>query len=156
MYQFQNNEESWVRLDYKIIQGGNSIKLYCDTKILEGDIAWLTSENYLIKEFDCQNWNDKEILHNNLHAKFDFPNYYGGNFDALQESLNEIDIEESGLVVVFRNFDRINTKTAHTLLDVFATSSRYHLTFGKRLLILLEVNKSFKTESVGAVEVRWF
>ena len=96
-------------------------------------------------------------MHNSLHSKFDFPVYYGGNWDALQESLNEIEITENGLVVVFHKLDSINIKMAHTLIDIFISSSQRHLIFSKRLLVLIKVeNKKYNLNPFSAINFTWY
>jgi len=132
MYQFKNEPESWQRLDYQIIQSG-FVKQYKNTETLKADINWFEKANYVIKDFDCVGWNNKELMYDDLHAKFDFPVYFGRNLDALQESLNEQEVLNSGTIVVFKNFDKINTETAHDLLDIFVRTARFHSTFGERI-----------------------
>jgi RNAse (barnase) inhibitor barstar len=154
MHQFKNEPETWKRLDYHIIQNG-FVKQYKNRETLKTDIYWFESEGYEIKDFDCGNWNDKELMYDDFHAKFDFPVYFGRNYDALQESLNEEEIYKNGLVIVLKNFDQINAKSAHTLLDIFVYTARFHQTFGERILILIQVNENFKTEPFGSVSVNW-
>ena len=149
-----NNDNNFARLDYQILIRG-SVKSYRDNQSLEKDIAWLQSENYQFKRFDCENWTDKETMYDDLHTQFDFPAYFGRNYDALQESLNEEEIQDNGLTVVFYNFDRVPAKTAHTLLDIFSHSSRHHLIFGKRLLLLIRIGEDFKTEPFGSFSLNW-
>ena len=90
-------------------------------------------------------------MYDDLHAKFDFPVYFGRNLDALQESLNEHEVLNSGTIVVFKNFDKINTETAHDLLDIFVRTARFHSTFGERILLLIEVHPEFKIEPFGSI-----
>ncbi|WP_291146902.1 barstar family protein [Flavobacterium sp. UBA7680] len=156
MIKFTNGPDSWKRLDYTIMARG-FVKPYNDYQILKNDTDWLISEGYNILNFDCTEWSNKEFMHNSLHSKFDFPVYYGHNWDALQECLNEIEIKENGLVVVFDNLDIMNIKLAHTLIDVFVSSAQRHLIFSERLLILIKVESwNFKLHPYGAFNLYWY
>lgn len=156
MIQFVNEPETWKRLDYTIMARG-FVKPFDDYKLLKENTDWLISENYKIITFDCAEWTNKEAMHHSLHSKFDFPVYYGHNWDALHECLNEIEIEDNGLVVVFDKLDEVNFKIANTLIDVFVSSAQRHLIFCQRLLILIKVQgRSFKLNSYGAFNFFWY
>ena len=156
MVEFKNEPKTWGRLDYEILSRG-FLKPYSDYRVLENDIVWLKSEGYKIIQFDCEEWTNKEIMHNALHGQFDFPNYYGHNWDALQECLNEIEIQNNGLVVLFDNLDKVNIKMAHTLIDVFVSSAQRHLIFSQRLLVLVKVeSRKFELKPYGARELYWY
>ncbi|MCC9071335.1 barstar family protein [Flavobacterium sp. F-65] len=156
MIKFTNEPESWKRLDYEIIASG-FLKPYNDYSVLGNDTEWLHSEGYKIITFDCSEWVNNEMLHNSLHSKFDFPVYYGHNWDALQECLNEIEIQDNGLVVVFDSLDTINIKNAHMLIDIFVSSAQRHLIFSQRLLILIKVeSRNFRLNDFGGFYFRWY
>lgn len=70
-------------------------------------------------------------MHRDLRKKLDFPDYYGENFNALNDCLSDIEIKGSGVVIVFRNFQNLDKFIAHTLLDIFALNSRQHILFEK-------------------------
>lgn len=156
MIEFKNEPETWKRLDYEIISRG-FLKPYNDYEVLKDNVEWLISEGYKTIEFDCTEWRDKEIMHKTLHSQFDFPNYYGHNWDALQECLNEIEIQENGLVVIFDNFNSMNIKHAHTLIDVFVSSAQRHLIFSERLLVLIKVeSRNFILNPFGERNFYWY
>ncbi|RDI15920.1 barstar family protein [Flavobacterium sp. AG291] len=157
MFKFQNNAETWQRLDYHIMSRG-FIKPYNDEMLLETDLEWLRKENYSIVNFDCLDWNNHiEVMHDDLSLNLHFPPYYGKNWDALYECLNELEISESGTVVVFKNLDMINIKTVHTLIDCFVSSAQRHILFNERLLVLIKVdNQKFELHPLGAFKMHWY
>ncbi|WP_394775306.1 barstar family protein [Flavobacterium sp.] len=156
MIKFKNEPVTWGRLDYEIISRG-FLKPYSDDEALKEDTYWLKSEDYKVIEFNCLDLSDKEIMHNTLHAQFDFPNYYGHNWDALQECLNEIEITDNGLVVVFNSLDKINNKIAYNLIDIFVSSAQRHRIFSEILLILIKVeNRNFTLNPFGASNFFWY
>ena len=155
MFKFDNNPDTWQRLDYQIMCRG-SIKPYTEDASLKNDISWLESENYNVTEFDCSTWETPELMHFELSDKLEFPGYYGKNYGALNECLNELEITNNGLVVVFRNLDTLNINTAHTLMDIFIASSRRHLLFNERLIILIKVKSNkYPLHPLGSIELSW-
>jgi RNAse (barnase) inhibitor barstar len=152
---FQNNPDEWQRLDWLILQNG-AISLYWKKEVLENDLQWLQKEKYSIIYFDCNTWVDQKEMHKQLKEKLNFPDYYGENLDALNDCLSDIEIINTGQVIVFQHMDRIDVKTMYTLLDVFAINARLQLLFGKRLIVLCQVdNPTFQIDAVGATPVMW-
>jgi len=67
-----------------------------------------------------------------------------------------LDLDRAGIIVVFRHFQFVAEEIAHTLLDVFANNSRFHILFGNKLLTLVQVNKpDYQIKLVGCCEVLW-
>jgi len=157
MFKFQNIPQTWERLDFQIMSRGY-LKQYTDNAILTSDLQWLEKENYTITEFDCLEWNDNiETMHDSLSLKLDFPPYYGKNWGALDECLNELEISKKGRVVVFQNLDTMGIKTAHTLIDCFVGSAQRHILFNERLLVLIKVdNRKFELHPLGAFTMHWY
>lgn len=155
MATFNDIKDIFQRLDWSILQNG-WISLYWKKSILEKDIKWFEKENYNIVDFDCKSWTDRAEMHGQLKQKLNFPDYYGMNFDALNDCLSDIEINGAGQIVVFNHLDSIDIKTIHALLDVFADNSRKHILFGDRLIVLAQVDKpDFRIEPVGATSVIW-
>jgi RNAse (barnase) inhibitor barstar len=152
---FKNDPEVFHRLDWSILQNGWS-SMYWKTHILNKDIEWFQNDGYDVIEFDSRSWDDLSKMHRDLQRMLDFPDYYGQNFDALNDCLSDLNILESGKVIVLRHFDSIGIKNAHMLLDIFAVNSRHHMLFGKKLIVLLQVDDSnYQLEDLGASSVLW-
>jgi RNAse (barnase) inhibitor barstar len=152
---FQNTPEEWQRLDYKIFLNGWT-SLYWQHAILNNDIRWFKAESYKIIEFDCSKWSDLNQLHDDLKDSLRFPDYYGKNFNALNDCLYDIEITETGLLIVFLHFDCLEKVIAHNLLSIFTDSSRQHILFGQRLLTLVQVDDpNYKIEGIGTCAVSW-
>ena len=153
MTSFQNIPEEFQRLYWLTLRDG-WISLYWKTEVLEKDLEWFKKENYAIAQFDCTTWISEKEMHKQLKMRFNFPDYYGENFDALNDCLSYIDIINTGLIVTFRHLDNCNFKLIHTLLDVFADNARRQMLYGKRLIILIQVsNRKFQINNVGANNV---
>ena len=152
---FENNPDEWQRLDWQVLQNGWT-SLYWQQNILDNDIDWFKKENYNIVDFDCTKWTDTNKIHKDLKKHLDFPDYYGENFNALNDCLSDLEINDTGLVIVFKHFQTVDKYIAHGLLDTFARNSRLHNLFGKRLLTLVQVdNPKYEIEAVGSYEVLW-
>jgi len=152
---FENNSDEWQRLDWQILQNGWT-SLYWQKNILDSDLDWFKKEKYNIVDFDCTKWSDTNRIHKDFKKQLDFPDYYGGNFNALNDCLSELEIKETGLVIVFRHFQIVDKDIAHSLLDNFARNSRLHNLFGKRLLTLVQVdNPKYQIDPVGSNQVLW-
>lgn len=152
---FQNNPDEWQRLDWSILQKGWT-SMYWKKEILETDLTWFKSENYSIVDFDCKTWTDEKEMHKQLKQKLNFPDYYGENFDALNDCLSDIEILDTGQIVTFRHLDNFDVRRVQILLDVFANNARQQMLFGKRLIVLAQVdNPNYQLDHVGATPVMW-
>ena len=152
---FQNNPDEWQRLDWSILQNGWT-SLYWKKEILETDLAWFKSEKYSIVDFDCKIWENEDRMHKLLKEKLLFPDYYGENWDALNDCLSDMEISDTGQIVVFRHLDNFDKSCVQKLLDIFARNSRLQMLFGKRLLVLAQVdNPNYQIDQVGATPVIW-
>jgi len=146
---FSANEVNDQQLDWTTIRDGG-IGLYWRTEVLTDEVSWLESNGYQIVSFDTASWLTEDLLHNSLKAKLSFPAYYGNNLNALDECMSEdlVVPGTGGLVLVLNHYDQFvsanlgggaNEKsTAEIVLDVFARAARYHMLFGRRLLILVQ------------------
>jgi RNAse (barnase) inhibitor barstar len=152
---FENNPNEWQRLDWQILQNGWT-SLYWQQNVLDKDRDWFKKEKYNIIEFDCTNWTERNRIHEDLKKQLDFPDYYGENLDALNDCLADVKINEPGLVIVLRHFQIVDKDIAHSLLDIFARTSRLHSLFGKRFLTLVQVdNPNYQMDPIGSSSVLW-
>ena len=144
---FKAGEEN--DLDYVAVRDGG-VLLYRKLNYIEEDIQWLRERNYRIYEFDCAAWTSEMALHENLRSALSFPDYYGNNLNALDECMSDdlVVPDPGGLVLVLNHYDRIfkpasglaseGRGTAEVVLSIFADAVRYHMLFGRRLLILVQ------------------
>jgi RNAse (barnase) inhibitor barstar len=89
-------------------------------------------------------------MHESLKAQLSFPDYYGKNLNALDECvLDDLVVPDSGgLALVLNHYDRFykpvlnrasdEGSTAAVVLSIFTKAVRYHMLFGRRLLILVQ------------------
>ncbi|MBQ7216847.1 MAG: barstar family protein [Synergistaceae bacterium] len=61
----------------------------------------------------------KDEAHKYLREALDFPEYYGGNLDALHECLTELD----GAVIEFVNTDKVSGGYFARVMEVFTDSA---------------------------------
>ncbi|MFL5740222.1 MAG: barstar family protein [Flavisolibacter sp.] len=152
---FRNNPDESQRLDWRILQNGWT-NLYWQKSVLEKDLEWFKNEQFKIVDFDCKQWMNATIIHKALAKQLDFPDYYGENFNALNDCLSDLQVSESGIVIVFRYFQFVDKEIAHALLDIFAMNSRLHILFGKKLLTLVQVDEpNYQIKPVGCCPVLW-
>jgi RNAse (barnase) inhibitor barstar len=155
MSAFKNDPDEWQRLDWQILQNGWT-SLYWQEITLENDLSWFKSEKFNIVEINCTNWLNVSMIHTDLKKYLDFPDYYGENFNARNDCLSDIKINDFGFVIVFRHFQFVENDIAHILLDILANNSRLHILFGKKLLTLVQVdNPEYEIKPVGACGVLW-
>ena len=153
----RENSPEWKQLRDKGIDlgiiGKGFISLYYNENVLNYDIDLLKIKKFKIIEFDGNFISNKNELHFDLQDKLNFPDYYGKNFDALNDCLIDYEIDEKGVVIVFRHLNNLDLKTIHILLDVFANQARRKFAIGAKLLILVQVdNPKFNIiEPIGAV-----
>jgi RNAse (barnase) inhibitor barstar len=152
---FKNTSDEKQRLDWQVLQNGWT-SLYWQESILDKDLDWFQKEKYIVIDIDSTKWTDESRLHKDLKKQLNFPNYYGENLNALNDCLSDLEIKEAGLVIAFRHFQFVDKYFAHRLLDIFACKTRLHSLFGKRLLLLIQVdNPKYQIEPVGSSSVLW-
>lgn len=152
---FEVDEVHDEQLDWIILRDGG-VCLYWRQEILTDSVNWLKSNGYKIIPFDAVDWQSasesesERRMHESFKAQLSFPDYYGNNLDALDECmLDDLVVPDSGgLALVLNHYDRFyepvhnqssdERSTADVVLSIFATAVRYHMLFGRRLLILVQ------------------
>ncbi|MEK8181258.1 barstar family protein [Flavobacterium buctense] len=157
MENLENSPEKWKKLrDEKVdlgIMGKGFLSLYYKEDIINYDIDLLQKKKYKIVEFDCNDINSDIELHFALQGKQNFLDYVGENFAALDDCLIDYEIDNNGVVVVFRHLNNLDLESIYSLLDIFATHARRKFVIGQKLLVLIQVdNPKFKIiQPIGAV-----
>lgn len=68
--------DDFNRLDWRLLQNG-AVSLYWRLSILDQDVEWLESHEYVVHKFDCSNWNSAGDFHDIISKVLRFPGYYG-------------------------------------------------------------------------------
>ncbi len=130
-----------TRRDFELFQNGWVTK-YCKPEILRSECEWLRSRGYEVYDIDCEE-SGGDVLEQ-LKTRLGFPEYFGGNLNALKDCLSDLAIPpESGAAIVLNRFDALvgsRSAWAYELLDVLASRARFAMLFGDRLAILVQTN----------------
>ncbi|HTJ51753.1 MAG TPA: barstar family protein [Cyclobacteriaceae bacterium] len=142
-------------LDLGILAKGG-ISLYFNMGVLDYDLKLLSEKRYNLIEFDGTFITSAIELHFDLQQKLKFPGYYGRNFDALVDCLRDFKADENGTALIFRKLNALNLKSLVHLLDIFSNCSRSELVYGRKLIVLIQVdNKKFNIpEPIGSINFR--
>ena len=152
-------------VDYWLLQDG-PVTLVWSQAVLSDLTNWLTEHSYTVTTVDTSAWTSAADMHRAVAAALSFPDYYGENFNALNDCLFDVahgdyglEPAAAGLVLVLRRYDQfsaVDADSAHALLDYFATQARFGLLFGHRMICLVQSdNPQLRFPAVGGTEVRW-
>lgn len=146
---FNNTPDDWQRLDWQILRDGG-IHFYRRSEYLAEDTKWFKSHDYDVFDLDCQRWKSQDEMFSDFACVLRLPDYFGRNFDALDECIADLPLTEShGAVMVLSRFDAYTvgagsapmqrmTSAAETVLEIIARASRFHLLNGNRLVALVQ------------------
>jgi RNAse (barnase) inhibitor barstar len=164
---FSTNEVIDQRLDWTVLRDGG-VALYWRPEILADDLHWFGSNGYRIVSFETADWLTEDQMHDSLNADLSFPDYYGKNLNALDECMwDDLVVPDAGgLVLVLNHYDHFakagldagssGKKTADVVLDIFARAIRYHMLFGKRLIILVQSDDPWiRFDGLGGASAIW-
>ena len=173
MSNFKADEVNDEQRDWIMLRDGG-VYLYWRQEILADDLGWLKSNGYRIIFFDAaewqsaSDWESENLMHESLKAQLSFPEYYGKNLNALDECvLDDLVVPDlGGLVLVLNHYDRFfkvsqnpasdEKSTAEVVLSIFAKAVRYHMLFGRRLLILVQSDDpKIQFGRLGGVAAWW-
>lgn len=154
-------------LDYVTIRDGG-ITIYRKLHYLEEDVQWLRDRNYRIHRFDCASWTTEDTMHENLQRDLSFPDYYGKNFNALDDVIQDMDVPENGgVALVFFSFDQFangpctsftgsGVNQAEIVLDILSRASHSFLLTGKRFLTIIQSDDpQMQYEKLGGSAPVW-
>jgi hypothetical protein len=141
------------------------VTLFHRMSVLQDTVIWLETNGYEVVTFDCREWG-LEAMHDDIARILSFPDYYGRNFDALNDCLRDVvdgeygwDPTATGLALVFIGYNRFShahQPDAHGVLDILARQSRDASLIGRRLLCLVQTDDPrLSFEQVGALPVWW-
>jgi Barstar (barnase inhibitor) len=150
--------------DFDLFQNGGCA-LYQRRSVLAEARTELEQLGYVTRYLDAQDWGD-ERLHDDFATAFDFPSYYGRNFNALRDCLSDVAHGDygwpraaTGLAVTVDNFGTVVSRErdfATLIADVLVTTTRYALLFGHRLIWQLQVDDGdVYLEHVGCLVLPW-
>ena len=79
-----------------------------------------------------QGLDEKEIFLKHLAEALDFPDWFGGNWDALEDCLSDLSWRDApGWVLIFRDFDGLARDDRGVLVDVLASTAEFWAERGK-------------------------
>ena len=159
MTSFRGDGQDLQRVDYALLQNG-AVTLYWRLAYLEEDITWLTAHGYNVHRFNAASWGSEADMHSDLARDLAFPDYYGRNLDALNDSLSDLDLSaEGGMAIVLVRFDSFAQRyhdVAQKVLDIAEHVSRRYLLRGRRFLMLVQSDDPrIEFEPLGAVATNW-
>ncbi|HET9211013.1 MAG TPA: barstar family protein [Thermoanaerobaculia bacterium] len=158
MAPFKEDPEEWQRIDWQLLQN-SPITLYFRRAVLDEHAAWFADHGYRVLSLEAGRYGSPEKLLVALGRLFQFPEYYGRNLAAFQDCLSDVEVPETGLVLVMHGFDEVARKNgpfAQAVLDVCADISRRFLLTGQRFLVLIQSDDPRLTfEPVGRTTVLW-
>jgi hypothetical protein len=164
---FNNAPDDWQRLDWQILRDGG-VHLYWRREYLIEDTKWLANHDYDVLELACETWASQDEMFSDFARVLRLPDYFGRNFDALDECIADLPLTENlGAVIVLTRFDayaagagsapmpRLKNE-AEVVLDIIASASRFHLLNGNRLLALVQTDDpELRCGAIGGHSPQW-
>ncbi|MFC4857605.1 barstar family protein [Actinophytocola glycyrrhizae] len=146
--------------DFVLFRNG-PVTLVHREEVLDDTLTLLTDLGYLVPRFDARAWADKAGFASAVKQGLGFPDHFGGNLDAFDDSLREVALgtgqDVTGLVLVFTGYDAFagrDPRTAQAILDIVADVARFAMLFGRRLACLVQSDDpGLRFGPVGATPV---
>ena len=146
--------------------GGSFVTKFRRRAVLENAVTAMVQLGYRVTRLDAASWKTPEDLHDGISRVLDFPDYYGRNFDALNDCLSDVAAqsygwspEDTGLILVIDNIDKFwaaEREAAFVLLDVFSLNAQGAALFGNRLACLVRSDDAwFEPMPIGASSALW-
>ena len=92
----------------------------------------------LVPVLDGRTLADQAELLGALGRALDLPDYYGGNWDALEECLNDLSWRAGPLWLVLHHAEAIPADQLATLTDIFAEAAAYWADEGRGCSLFLD------------------
>lgn len=134
-------------LDWQLVQD-SFITLFRSGDRLEYATTGLQDRGYRVVTLDAARWHSEADMHTGIASALYFPDYYGRNFDALDDCLIDVaagdygldPTTDTGLALVLIHYDSFAEQVprAHLLLDIFATQARGAALYGHRMMCLVD------------------
>lgn len=86
---------------------------------------------------DARECTDKESLLEAIGSVLGFPEYYGANWDALEECLTDVSWREGPLYLALRHAEALEEDDRDTLLDIFQEAARHWTASDKEIALYL-------------------
>ncbi len=152
-------------LGYQLM-AASFVHLFWRRSLLDSTVGALRDHGYHVVRLDAAGWTSDADLHRDVAAALHFPDYYGGNLDALNDCLRDVvsydygtSPEATGLVLVFAGYDaftRRSPRTAQIVLDIIADRARSAALIGHRMCCLVQSDDpDIRFDPVGAMSVLW-
>lgn len=148
---FTEQEKKAESLDWRILRDGG-LALYWRREFFEEDVRWFQQQGYRVVLFKCAAWHSNEEMHVEFQRALGFSDYYGRNFDAMDDEMEDLQVPElGGTAVALVHFDayvqgagaatlRPSAPPAKILLDTLARASRHFLLTGRRMVTLIQTD----------------
>lgn len=151
---------------YLRLAANTFVTLFWRRRLLDDMIDRLRQADYAVVVLDASGWTVPDDLHEDIARALDFPDYYGGNLDALNDCMSDVVSREygfpadaTGLVLVFTHYDafaRACPSPAQIVLDILADQARRAALVGTRVLCLVHSDDpGIAFRPVGATPVMW-
>lgn len=143
MAAFTREEAIQHPLDFRLLQNG-SVSLYWSGEKLEEDLRTLRADGYRVDRIDLARCCSDSAFHNEVARVLEFPAWYGRNWDAFNDLLEDLEIAGRGRALLFANVEAFNRDSLQALFDVLVMAAWSHLLVGERLVSIFQTsNPSF-------------
>jgi len=134
--------------------------------VVDESLASFRSAGYRIVRLDTASWTDEADLHEALSTALDFPAYYGRNFSALSDCLQDVAEQaygwtkaDRGLIIELDRLDRFRATmpaACRILLDILVDTARLGALLGNRILCVIRSDDPLlDVGPVGGAEPPW-
>lgn len=135
-----------------------SVILYNKSSILEKDIALIKTEGFEVARVDCADL-DESAFHKKIAKTLMFPAYYGENLNAFDDCLSDIEPENTGILLVFENYDAFlgeNPAFGYDVLQVIQLNAWQFLISEKGLMSFVQSNDpALRIPAIGGLVPQW-